>query len=199
MTGPPRLSGPSSSPDARRPSIPLGVCKKKLDIFVKLGLYLVLIRKSKISGWLSAVINVSLKREAGGGRTGDKEFKMVNRIVFIVAVWVGCCGVMVMGPQSSWAQFCRDEVACATVESFGPINTVVLCQYFRAVSDTRRDHVDYAYCQSHGDPPIWECDRSVPRGLPGVSLTQTEWSNGFSRCAKICGVCPSGWKVASQP
>jgi hypothetical protein len=124
---------------------------------------------------------------------------MIKRAVIFGVILVLFFGVAVIAPGPSEAQFCRDEIACATVYSLGPVTDLVLCQFYRPTSDTGRGHVDYVFCQATGDPKMWDCDRRMPRGLPGITLTESEWSDEVMRCAKICQGCSSEWKSVSLP
>jgi len=107
-------------------------------------------------------------------------------------------GLAIISPGPSEAQFCRDEIACSTVYSMGSVSDLVLCQYFRPVSDIPRGYVDYVFCQGTADSNSRNCNHKFPKGLPQIALMESEWINETVRCAKLCGACPGGWEYASQ-
>lgn len=124
---------------------------------------------------------------------------MNKQAIIIGVIGILLFGMAIIGPGPVEAQFCSDQIACATVYSLGPVSNLVLCQFLHPTLETARGHVDYVFCQSSGDSKMWNCDRQMPRGLSPVTVTESEWANEATRCAKVCGGCPSGWKSASMP
>ena len=118
-------------------------------------------------------------------------------ILFFLA-WLSGTGFIF--PDNSQALYCasvqpfNNEMECATVIPFGPITDLVLCQFMSNSSLVARGEVNYGKCMHYSSEKIWECDRTVPMGLPPVSLTESEWNSETIRYSKICGECPSGWK-----
>jgi hypothetical protein len=129
---------------------------------------------------------------------------MIKKLMLAGVILTLFLGLGLIGPGLSEAQFCQDEVACSTVTSMNAFNDLVLCQYFRSSSELSRGQVDYIYCRkpdnkSDNEPKAWTCRRRVPRGLPSVTLTESEWNNEVVRCSKLCGECSGGWKRTSAP
>jgi hypothetical protein len=125
---------------------------------------------------------------------------MIQRTASILFVFVLLGGFGMVFPERSEALYCGavqilgNEMICTTVEPFQPDSSLILCQFLSSSFLVNRGEIDYGACRLRSNEKIWECNRDVPRNLPPVTLTESEWNNVFIRYSKVCGDCPSGWK-----